>query len=363
VQMQSTPKVVNSHNEWDPLEEVIVGTPYHTDYHLDTSFKLFFHDNIKDVSNRGVFRPAKVKPSNQVRDECLEDLEGFVNLLTSSGVTVRRPQILETVPEIKTPGWSAPAGHALMSRDLFLVLGDEIIETSPLVRARYFEGDMYKELFTEYFNLGARWTVAPRSRLLDSNFDFSYVKKHGYEEKPPEDVFFEIMFDGAQVLRLGTDLLFNSSIENHRMGARWLARHVGANYSVHEIEICDNHIDAMVLPLRPGTLLIRDSVDVERLPPPLRKWEIIRYEWLDTPVEVEQDGVPFLASQSIGMNVLSLDEERVVVQDIQLPLIRNLEKAGFVPIPLRWRHGRSLGGGFHCSTLDIRRAGQLESYF
>jgi N-dimethylarginine dimethylaminohydrolase len=66
-----------------------------------------------------------------------------------------------------------------------------------------------------------------------------------------------------------------------------------------------------------------------------------------------------LASQSIGMNVLSLDEEHVVVQ---VPLIRNLEKAGFTPIVVRWRHGRSLGGGFHCVTLDIRRTGDLEAY-
>jgi N-dimethylarginine dimethylaminohydrolase len=62
------------------------------------------------------------------------------------------------------------------------------------------------------------------------------------------------------------------------------------------------------------------------------------------------------------MNVLSLDEEHVVVQDIQVPLIRNLEKAGFTLIVVRWRHGRSLGGGFHCVTLDVRRTGDLEAY-
>jgi N-dimethylarginine dimethylaminohydrolase len=99
------------------------------------------------------------------------------------------------------------------------------------------------------------------------------------------------------------------------------------------------------------------SVDRDALPASLKAWDVIRirYEWLDQPVEIVQDGVPFLASQSIGMNVLSLDELHVVVQDIQLPLIRELERHGFTPIPLRWRHGRSLGGGFHCVTLDIRR--------
>src|SRR5450755_3418686 len=137
------------------------------------------------------------------------------------------------------------------------------------------------------------------------------------------------MFDGAQVLRFARDLVFNAATENH--------------------------LDAAVLPLRPGMLLMHESVARESLPAPLSRWDVIRYEWLDKPIEVSEDGVPFLASQSIGMNVLSLDERHVVVQDIQVPLIRDLEKHGFTPVPARWRHGRSLGGGFHCVTLDIRR--------
>jgi glycine amidinotransferase len=352
--------VVNSHDEWSKLEEVIVGTPYHLDYHDDTSFKMFFYDNLKDANSRGVF--YRRKPDNRFRDECIEDAEGLVELLEGEGVTVRRPQTLDQVPLVQTPNWTAPMGHALMSRDNFLIVGSEIIETAPLIRSRYFEADLYKELFTEYFERGARWTLAPRSRLLDRNFDYSYVVKEGYNGPIPEDPFYEIMFDGAQVMRLGKDLIFNAATENHRMGRRWLARHLGPEYNVHEVEVADNHIDGKILPLRPGTLLVREGVDLSSLPKELQKWDVIWYEWFDQPVESEQDGVPFLASQSIGINVLSLDEERVVVQDIQAPLIKNLEKAGFTPLPCRWRHGRSLGGGFHCTTLDVRRRSAAESY-
>lgn len=351
---------VNSHDEWSPLEEVIVGTPYHLDYHSDSSFRMFFWDNLKDTSTRGVFQ--RRMPDNRLRDECEEDTAGLVELLQAEGVTVRRPEALETVPEIRTPNWSAPMGHALMSRDNFLIVGSEIIETAPLIRARYFEGELYKELFTEYFNNGAKWTVAPRSRLLERNFDRSYVARAGYDDPTPDDAFFEIMFDGAQTMRLGKDIIFNVAIENHRMGARWLARHLGDEYRVHEVSVADNHIDGTVLPLRPGTLLARASANLDSLPEKLKTWDVIRYEWFDQPVEAEQDGIPFLASQSIGINVLSLDEERVLVQDIQLPLIHDLEKAGFTPIPCRWRHGRSLGGGFHCMTLDIRRRSEAVSY-
>lgn len=34
-----------------------------------------------------------------------------------------------------------------------------------------------------------------------------------------------------------------------------------------------------------------------------------------------------------------------------------------VCIPLKLRHSKMLGGGFHCVTLDIRRRGTLQRYF
>ena len=352
---------VSTHNEWDPLEEIIVGTPYHLDYHDDRSFRIFFHLNRSTINRND--STALPRPSNVMKDECLEDLEQFVGILTDFGVTVKRPEIVDQVPIVQSPFWKAPMGHALMSRDIFLVIGEEIIETSPMMRARYFEAELYKEIFTDYFRRGAKWTVAPRSRLLDHNFDTDFLRRYGFTEETSRPPFHEIMFDGAQVMRLGRDLVFNASSENHRMGARWLKQHLGDRYRVHVTEITDTHIDGEVLPLRPGVLLARESVDIDLLPAPMRNWDVIRYQRIDGPVEVPQGGVPLLASESIGMNVLSLDQEHVVVQDIQEPLIRDLEKHGFTPIPCRWRHGRSLGGGFHCLTLDVRRRGELEDYF
>ena len=51
-----------------------------------------------------------------------------------------------------------------------------------------------------------------------------------------------------------------------------------------------------------------------------------------------------------------------VVEKSQVPLIKLLEKNGINCIPLQWRHGRTLGGGFHCVTLDVRRRGTFEDY-
>ena len=46
-----------------------------------------------------------------------------------------------------------------------------------------------------------------------------------------------------------------------------------------------------------------------------------------------------------------------------IPATRTPEQHGFTPIPLRHRHRRLFGGGFHCFTLDTVRDGGPEDYF
>ncbi|QIN84658.1 glycine amidinotransferase [Rubrobacter tropicus] len=360
--------VVNSHNGWAPLEEVIVGAPFHLDYQNDVSFRVFFFGNLRSGLNPNGRGPWVISADSElekrVRAELEEDLAEFISLLEREDVAVRRPEIPSAAQEFRTPDWTSSSGHSVMPRDMLLVIGNEVIETAPMVRSRYLESNLYKRLLVEYFNRGAKWTVAPRSRLLEENFDFGYVRGEGYDDPLPEEPFYEIMFDGAQVLRLGRDLLFNCSTENHRMGMRWLQRQLGDDYRVHEINITDHHADARMLPLRPGTLLLHREIEEHLLPPFLRDWEIVRYAPPEEDLEPgTYGGRPILASPGLGMNVLSLDEERVVVQDSQAALIRDLDKAGFSPIPCSWRHGRIVGGGFHCMTLDVRRRGGLEDYF
>ena len=63
------------------------------------------------------------------------------------------------------------------------------------------------------------------------------------------------------------------------------------------------------------------------------------------------------------MNMFSINPNLVVVDQHQSALIKLLEKHGIDVLPLRLRHSKMLGGGFHCTTLDIRRKGTLQSYF
>ena len=70
-----------------------------------------------------------------------------------------------------------------------------------------------------------------------------------------------------------------------------------------------------------------------------------------------------IGSNWIDMNLFSINPNLVVVDQDQRALIKLVEKQGLEVIPLKLRHAKMLGGGFHCVTLDIRRTGTLERYF
>jgi hypothetical protein len=61
------------------------------------------------------------------------------------------------------------------------------------------------------------------------------------------------------------------------------------------------------------------------------------------------------ASKWVGMNMLSIDENTVIIDAAQTQLIKDLERVGVTCIPLTLRHSRTLGGSFHCVTLDLIR--------
>jgi glycine amidinotransferase len=63
-----------------------------------------------------------------------------------------------------------------------------------------------------------------------------------------------------------------------------------------------------------------------------------------------------------GMNFFMINPDLAVVHEAQKPLIKVLAQHGIETIPLKLRHTRTLSGGFHCVTLDIRRRGVLEDH-
>jgi glycine amidinotransferase len=210
--------------------------------------------------------------------------------------------------------------------------------------------------------------------MTDASFDLSYVQTQtaGGPTEPIDqpqpsayDVGLEMMFDAAQCLRLGRDIVANVSTTNHAMACDWLERHLDGRFRIHRVHrLSDSHIDSMVLALRPGTLLVRSAAVAEKLPEQLRNWKLI------VPPPPHHDDFPhyddgdlILTSPYIDLNVFSVGPDTVLVNEACPELMRTLEKHQFTVVPVRHRHRRLFGGGFHCFTLDTVRAGGAEDYF
>ena len=105
-------------------------------------------------------------------------------------------------------------------------------------------------------------------------------------------------------------------------------------------------------------------VNHDCLPEILKKWDVIYSPPMEYTDRYDADYLSkSIGSDWIDMNILSIDPNLVVVDRDQTALIRLLEKQGLDVIPLKLRHSKMLGGGFHCVTLDIRRRGTLQRYF
>lgn len=339
---------VRSYTDFGPLEEIVLGTA--TGYHLppaELSYRHFFGLGPDDP-----IAAEDLSALARAVEETEEDLAAFADVLTAAGVTVRRPEPPDQSRTVAMPGWQATANHALMPRDCLLVVGETVVEAPMPVRSRYAETFALRGLLREYFDSGARWIGAPRPELPEDTYLFPDGELVLAEREP--------LFDAANVLRLGTDLFFNVSNTGNRVGARWLGRTLGPDYTVHEIAVCDDHLGTTLQVLRPGVLLANAGrLDDDLIPEPLRDWKIV---WFDDP---EDDGYALSwprASVWIGMNVVSLDEDTIVVPGRQTGLARLLEKEGFTAVPVPYRHGRTFGGGFHCCSLDVRRRGEAVSY-
>lgn len=355
--------VVNCHNEWDPLEEVIVGVlegacylPWHISLEASTH-----EDYVHEVGEAHRILGGTLRPQEQI-DTVQKQLNEFVHILEQEGVTVRRPEAINQAKQFSSLDWSSPGGNAHANpRDLLLVVGNEIIEVPMSYRSRYFEVFGYRKLLQEYFQKGARWTAAPKPRLSDALYDPYWQRSNDtYVTTEVEPVW-----DAADVARMGTDLIIQRSQVSNAFGAQWLQRHLGEPYRVHLVEFEDDdpvHIDTSFVPLCPGKILINPDRPIKQLP---SIFENSNWDLLEAPRTTLPSNYPaFHAYEWYHLNILMLDHERVIVEKEEAPLIQALKEWGFTPIPCSFREAaKYYAGGFHCFTLDVRRRGERQSYF
>ena len=304
--------MISSYNEWDPLKKIVVGSAAHANWPInDPVFKL--------EGEKTLWRetPVPTGPVPQwIIDETEEDLHELCRTLTGLGVEVVRPDWMN---------FQVHDGlYNYCPRDRFIVHGDVIVDPAMMYPCR----DMEYQCYIEYLEDAGKIIHMPRNDGM--------------------------VLDAANVLRLGEkDMLFLESASGNKAAYEWLC----TQFPEVNIELCNFyagvHIDSTIVALRDGLVMLNASrVKLESVPKVFEKWDKI---WVDDVVPQGFHEYPY-ASKWIAMNMLSVDPHTVIVDKYQTELIKCLEGWNFTVIPLELRHSRTLGGGFHCVTLDLIRA-------
>ena len=304
--------MINSYNEWDPLEEIVVGSATWANW--PTNDPMFARESTKTTWTES---PVPSGPVPQwIIDEANEDLDTLADTLTKLGVVVHRPREMN---------FQELGGmYNYCPRDRLLIAGSTVIDAAMMYPCRN------QEIQALDFVIDAAEQV------------ITMPKNSGY------------VLDAANILRLGKDrYLFLESASGNRLSWYWLLSTLPPTTSM---EICNFysgvHIDSTIVPLREGLVLLNGSrVNKSTCPQAFRDWECI---YVDDVVAQDFYQYPY-ASKWIGLNMLVVDPNTVIVDAAQHDLIELLARKNFTVIPRTLRHSRTLGGGFHCVTLDLRR--------
>lgn len=302
--------MISTFNEWDPLKRVVVGDASYANWPTnDPVFQL--------EAERTLWKetPLPQGPVPQhIIDEANEDLDTLSQTLTQLGVKVDRP---DTYNFQRNNGL-----YHYCPRDRFLVWGSTIIDPPMMYPCRDQEYGSY-------------------IHILNKSKSIVHMRRENNR-----------VLDAANILRLNDTWLFLESDSGNRAAYNWLVN----RFPEVNIELCNFyagvHIDSTVVPLREGLVMLNASrVNESNCPRVFDTWEKI---WVTDVVAQNFYEYPY-ASKWIALNMLVVDPHTVIVDRNQPDLIKILETHKFTVIPLELRHSRTLGGGFHCVTLDLIR--------
>jgi glycine amidinotransferase len=133
--------VVNSWNEWDPLQHVIVGRAEGT---MIPAPEPGMMNEFPDAGVKyGEWGPLPADLTQQA----VEQLDAFAEMLGKRGIRVDRPTPLDFSQKVETPDWKQDSMFGCMPpRDVLMVIGNEILEATMGQRARWHEYLCYRPL-------------------------------------------------------------------------------------------------------------------------------------------------------------------------------------------------------------------------
>ena len=319
---------MKSQNEWSQLKKVIVGIVDEAKVpEIDLSIRTINYADKCDISNIAVGQYP-----NQVIEESNEDLETFVSFLRSQNIEVVRPEK------------NNPKYYNYCPRDSVFIHGELSLATPMPIKARHNEW----KSFEKYLHNPVSIECSYDDNLYDLNCLGNKDTLALTEYSPA--------FDAANVIRANNDILYLVSNTGNKKGAHLLQELLGKEVKVHTLEGVYSyiHIDSTIAFLREGLMLLNPEriKDKSLLPKPFCDWDAI---WCPEPVDIGYYMNYNNASKWINMNLFSIHENLVVLEEHQFNLRKELGKYDIECAMLPMRQQRTLGGGFHCVTLDLER--------
>ena len=304
--------MINSYNEYSTLKKIVVGDATYANWPV---YDPVFRAEAEHTLWKETPLPSGPVPQHII-DEANQDLQGLCNILVDHGVEVVRPS---------TFNFQTHDGmYNYCPRDRFIVHGGTIIDPAMMYPCR----DMEYQCYIDILEQADRIIRMPRAAGM--------------------------VLDAANILRVSRNKwLFLESASGNRAAYEWLCEQLPEV----EIELCNFyagvHIDSTIVALNANTFVVNGSrVNNTTLPKMLQDKTVL---YVNQVVAQGFHEYPY-ASKWIALNMLSIDPKTVIVDSKQTDLIQTLRnQLGMTVIPHELRHSRTLGGGFHCTTLDLIR--------
>jgi len=324
---------IKGYASFHPLKHCIVGAGFQAEW-----FKEFF-------SNKKILDPLK-----RIAEETEEDFLKLSDLLIKLGVKVYRPKL-----EVgKYTSLSKIYRPPMTPRDHFGVIGEKF----------------YAVQFAQGY-----------SNILQK------IKKDQLFLKPMDKMYTGTV-DTASILRAGKDLYWGYDPKDGNP-AEYVKMFEDEGFRVHLLER-EYHSDGVISLIKPKVAVsIQNIANYEKTMP---GWEVLLID--DNPVlpftpdsksvikgrwwiQGEENNVllskfidkwlgewvGYVAESVFDVNMLSIDENTVIVNNYNKNVFDFFKKHKVEPIIFNFRHRHFWDGGIHCITQDLYREGTMEDYF
>jgi len=378
---------VNAWTQWGPLKTVVVGRANNACFQPEEpAFK-------GKINNKTILEEIDWpigRKKQSVIDKANNQLEGLSKILTSLGIKVLRPDPIDFNQVIKSPEWAIQNMFCCVCpRDVMITIGNFIIEAAMSKRSRFFEYLPYRNIMYKLWEQDPlmKWKAAPKPSMNNEMYWEEYWNKFdGFDQKSKSDQEHllqnyeyvlnevEIAFDAADITRCGKDIFIQHSMTANLKAAEWLKRELEGHVRVHVLHFPydkePSHIDCTFVPLRPprgekpGIILTnpeRPLANGEERIFSENNWQFVN---APMPSEINYPMPSFCQSSKwLSMNILSLSEDTVVVEESEKDLHELLRELRFNVIKIPFRYVFEFGGSIHCSTWDIEREDKADNFF